>query len=77
MNVLTARDYSQREGLALLLPSHLKDPHRSRIRLGEPRRGFDSADLGARRGPVNGPVSEFAAPIPRRDAPESVTIPGR
>ena len=30
-----------------------------------------------RRGPVNGPVSEFAAPIRSSDAPESVTIPGR
>ncbi len=34
VNVLEVRDYGQREGLALVLPSHVNDPHRSHIRLG-------------------------------------------
>lgn len=35
-NVLNLRDFRNRSGLALMMPSHLEDPHRSRIRLSEP-----------------------------------------
>ncbi len=35
-NVLHLRDYGNQHGLALVLPSHLQDPHCSQIRLGDP-----------------------------------------